>query len=458
MEDTKAVEYEEREESGLTLGEIFKVIFRRVWWVIGAMAVCLVALTLVVQFWYNKEKQVYSTSYEIVYPDNDSGKYPDGSDMFAGDSISLSTLTDIKNGRYSAYNPDEFKDIDVKDMYENDNVHIAESITRTEDGHIRRVYTLTVGAKYFTDDAQANAFIHAIASYPVNRVNSVLTAKNYEIYLPVYDDAITYDEAINALLRQRDYLESEYTKLGNYGEVASVGIASLHNIFTESERNELKAHILAKKLVRDVETFKREADTRIAALEKKIEENEAVIRSLRAEQKGEGVVTAGAYSKASFYADSAVTDPYDAEIARLTVENTGYRNNIDEIRETLDAINGDNYAAEKAAFDERLAGYRAQLMTAAQTLKATSIRVYNDNSRAVFTSNKLEAEGGMHWVIAAVLGAVLGFVLSAIVVLIVDLPKYRRNMLAAATGGQSENAVDSKDIVAPEDVEKKEDN
>lgn len=64
----------------------------------------------------------------------------------------------------------------------------------------------------------------------------------------------------------------------------------------------------------------------------------------------------------------------------------------------------------------------------------------------------------MHWLIAAVLGAVLGFVLSAIVVLIVDLPKYRRNMLAAATGGQSENAVGGKDIVAPEDVEKKEDN
>ena len=95
MEDTKEV------ENGLTVGDVFKIIFKRIWWVLGATLVCLAVLLMITELWYNKREQYYLISYDIVYPDIASGKYPDGSDLIVSDSISHETLTDIKNGVYS---------------------------------------------------------------------------------------------------------------------------------------------------------------------------------------------------------------------------------------------------------------------------------------------------------------------------------------------------------------------
>ncbi|MDE6075590.1 MAG: hypothetical protein K2G26_04055, partial [Clostridia bacterium] len=155
------------EDNGLTFMDILKVIFKRIWWVLGATAACLLIVVLVTQLWYNKREQYFSVNYEIVYPDSASGKYPDGSDLLASDAISLSTLTQIRDGAYSsAENAEEFKNIDVEKMLSEDGISIAEEVTQTAGGGIKRTYNLTVSAKYFSSDAQAVAFIRTVAVYP----------------------------------------------------------------------------------------------------------------------------------------------------------------------------------------------------------------------------------------------------------------------------------------------------
>lgn len=430
MEDTKEMDYVEETESGLTLGEIFKVIFRRVWWVLGAAAVCLVVLTLVMQLWYNKNHQYYSLSYEIVYPDSASGKYPNGSDLFAEESISYGTLTDIKNGKYSTLEPDEFKNIDVGDMCVNDNISISEKVERGADGNVKRTYLLTVKSKYFGSDSQARTFMRTVAKYPLTRVKTIMAEKEFGVYLSTaYSYANTYEEKINALVSQKNYIEEEYTKLKGYGELADVGIASLHNLFTTAQQNDLRAHISAEKYVYDKETYKAEAATQKASLELQIENNNKVIEALRDEQKNAST--------------TAETDPYDERIASLTQQNGELKNRIDTITQTLSAIEeysneaSEKYAA-KQAFDAQLEGYYNQLVEAAETLKTVSVTVYNDNSRVVYSSNKLEKQGGIHWILAAVLGAVIGFVVASAVICIIDLPKYKRGKLAAEGVEKSE--------------------
>ncbi|MDE6690773.1 MAG: hypothetical protein K2K04_02270, partial [Clostridia bacterium] len=177
--ETKEVESMEEKDNGLTLSDILKVIFRRVWWVIGAAAICLVVVTLVMQLWYNKNQQYYTLGYELIYPDSGSGKYPNGSDLFAEESISLGTLTDIKNGKYSTLEPDEFKGIDVSGMHVNDHISVIETVEKGVDGNIKRTYALTVKSKYFGSDAQARAFLRTVAEYPVYRVNNIMADKEY---------------------------------------------------------------------------------------------------------------------------------------------------------------------------------------------------------------------------------------------------------------------------------------
>ena len=419
-------------ERGLTLGEIFKVIFKRIWWVLGATVLGLIAAVLISELWYNRETEYYTVSYEIVYPDSGSGKYPDGSDLFAEESISLTTLSDIKNGRYSESNPDEFKGIDVNDMYVDDGISISERVVRSEDGNIKRTYTLTVKAKYFSSQPQAHAFMRTVADYPVNRVKSIMTDKDYVASLSGYGDAPTYDEKISALIAQKNYLESEYSKLSAYGDKAATGIASLRNIFTASQQSEIKAHITAFRYVLNPETYKNGAAAETASLNKQIEDNKKIIEDLRAEQKNSNI---------SSDTSSTVIDPYEDRIAAIIENNGKLQNRIDEINETLTAI--ESYTAEgaqkdaKQAFDARIDEIRAQLEEAADSLKTVSVSIYNDNSRAVFSSNKIEPQGGLHWAASVILGALVGCILSSIVVCIIDVPRYKRSKLAAPTEEQT---------------------
>lgn len=443
MEDTKDMDYVEETESGLTFGEILKVILKRVWWVLGAAAVCLVVLTLVMQLWYNKNQQYYALSYEIVYPDSASGKYPNGSDLFAEESISYRTLADIKEGKYSTLEPDEFKGIDVEDMYVNDNISVSETVEKGADGNVKRTYLLTVKSKYFGSDSQARSFMRTVARYPLTRVKSIMAEKEFGVYLTTaYSYANTYEEKINALVSQKNYIEEEYTKLKGYGELADVGIASLHNLFTSAQQNDLRAHINAEKYVFDTETYKAEAATQKASLSLQIENNNKIIEALRGEQKNGST--------------APETDPYDERIASLTQQNGELQNRIKTIDDTLAAI--EKYSDEnseeskaKQAFDSQLDGYYNQLVDAAETLKTVSVSIYNENSRVVYSSNKLEKQGGIHWVIAAVLGAVVGCVVSGIVICIIDLPKYKRGKLAAAEGAEkSEESAESAEKSEPD--------
>ncbi|MDE7075971.1 MAG: hypothetical protein K2O62_01470, partial [Clostridia bacterium] len=296
------------EENGLSFKDILKVIFKRIWWVLGATAACLLIVVLIAQLWYNKREQYFSVSYEIVYPDSASGKYPDGSDLLAADAISLVTLTAIKDGAYSADNKDEFKNINVEKMLDEDEISISEEVAQTAGGGIKRTYTLTVSAKYFSNDAQAVAFIRTVAAYPVKRVNSIIDTKEYGLYFSVYEAAKSYDAKIEALVSQKNYLESEYTKLKNYGSTVEVNLASLHNIFTTEQRQALADSITANNYVFDTDGYKANAETRTVALDKQFADN---VKIIEAEESKRG----------DSNPNDVNTNPYDQIIAELTRKN-----------------------------------------------------------------------------------------------------------------------------------------
>ena len=87
------------EEYGITLGEICRIIFRRVWWVIGVTAAFLLITVLLVQFWYNPNNRQYTVSYNIRFPDSSSGLYPDGTPLRVTDSVLLAKLAGIGHRR-----------------------------------------------------------------------------------------------------------------------------------------------------------------------------------------------------------------------------------------------------------------------------------------------------------------------------------------------------------------------
>lgn len=409
------------EENGLSLGDIFKVIFKKVWWVLGAIAVGILAVVLIIELWYNKKVELYQVSYEIVYPDSSSGKYPDGNDFLISECISSVTLEKIKDSS------DDFSQVDISKMLKNDDIFVSETVERTAGDVVKHTYTMSVRASYFKNDETGIRFLRAAVEYPVERVREIVNNKEYGLFFQTFDNAKTYEEKIYALDEQKNYLTERYNILKNYDESVETEMASLRNVFTENERTSLFDRIEAYFYVFDTKTFKDDSAPRIDALDKQIRDNENIIEALRTERDRKS-----SEAVARAVAEESVINAYDYQIAQIIIENEKLRNEKQTIQSRLDAIEkyetaGSAENVQKKQFDDLLASYRAELETATGQLKAKSISVYGNNSTVIYSGNKVEKTGGMNALLAALIGAAIGFVLAAAVILIIDLPKFIRN-------------------------------
>ena len=423
------------EEYGITLGEICRIIFRRVWWVIGVTAAFLLITVLLVQFWYNPNNRQYTVSYNIRFPDSSSGLYPDGTPLRVTDSVLLGSLTEIKSGTYSEgeENAPDFSDIDIEDMVENDAISLTAVTTEASDSGEAgwSGYRLTVSYKYFKDSAQAVAFIKKIAEYPIDKAQYIVENALYNYNLTQYDVGTTYEAKIAALINQKNYVMSIYDFIkNNYGEtyrplgVSDKTITDYINeastIFDSRIQSAYYNTVTANYYVWDTETYKLTANASIEATRIEIANNEAIVSALE-EKIAELDKNGTAFDQ---------IEAYHEKIASYVERNTQLETSIKTTEETLAKIEiyeSDPQAVEnKAEFDAQLDSTRAQLATLTETAKSLRIATYQNESMVLYVNNTIESEGGINILVAAVVGAVLGFIIVSVVILIKDMPEYKR--------------------------------
>lgn len=423
------------EEYGITLGEICRIIFRRVWWVIGVTAAFLLITVLLVQFWYNPNNRQYTVSYNIRFPDSSSGLYPDGTPLRVTDSVLLGSLTEIKSGTYSEgeENAPDFSDIDIEDMVENDAISLTAVTTEASDSGEAgwSGYRLTVSYKYFKDSAQAVAFIKKIAEYPIDKAQYIVENALYNYNLTQYDVGTTYEAKIAALINQKNYVMSIYDFIkNNYGETyRPLGasdktitdyINEASTIFDSRIQSAYYNTVTANYYVWDTETYKLTANASIEATRIEIANNEAIVSALE-EKIAELDKNGTAFDQ---------IEAYHEKIASYVERNTQLETSIKTTEETLAKIEiyeSDPQAVEnKAEFDAQLDSTRAQLATLTETAKSLRIATYQNESMVLYVNNTIESEGGINILVAAVVGAVLGFIIVSVVILFKDMPEYKR--------------------------------
>ena len=423
------------EEYGITLGEICRIIFRRVWWVIGVTAAFLLITVLLVQFWYNPNNRQYTVSYNIRFPDSSSGLYPDGTPLRVTDSVLLGSLTEIKSGTYSEgeENAPDFSDIDIEDMVENDAISLTAVTTEASDSGEAgwSGYRLTVSYKYFKDSAQAVAFIKKIAEYPIDKAQYIVENALYNYNLTQYDVGTTYEAKIAALINQKNYVMSIYDFIkNNYGETyRPLGasdktitdyINEASTIFDSRIQSAYYNTVTANYYVWDTETYKLTANASIEATRIEIANNEAIVSALE-EKIAELDKNGTAFDQ---------IEAYHEKIASYVERNTQLETSIKTTEETLAKIeiyeNDPQAVEDKAEFDAQLDSTRAQLATLTETAKSLRIATYQNESMVLYVNNTIETEGGINILVAAVVGAVLGFIIVSVVILIKDMPEYKR--------------------------------
>jgi hypothetical protein len=397
------------EERGVSLREIFSIIFKRVWWLVGAMAACLVIFVLVVQFAYNPSKKTYSVNYNIEYPDSESGQYPDGTAFRLSDVIKLSTLNSIIAG------DDELKDIDVSAMTSADDISIAKvAATTTTEEYI----TITVKAKYFSSSEQVTKFIKAVAEYPISNINDQVETSEYSSNLTAFSSAKTYDEQITLLQSQVQYIDDMYADLielyGQYYKVNGKSLLSyrleLNNIISEDDITQLQSELATKYYTKDGEKYLTSAQIEIDGYNKQIADNNKKIEALREERD-------------KISGSQSDVETFNQAIVTLVTQNSELQLKIESIENKVAVINSDDKTAQ-TAFEKKLNNYADSLQSATDTFKDVRIAVYGEKSVVIYNTNRIEADGGLNIILAAVIGVVVGFIVAAVIICAIDMPKY----------------------------------
>lgn len=444
------------EDNGITLGEIFRLIFRRIWWVVGVTLAFLVIAALLVQFWYNPKDRQYSCTYTVTFPGSEQGVYPDGSAIKYQESVSPESLKAVRDESYvdESLRTGEFKDIDVEAMSANGGIAISYTAPVVEDSVITEpsVCTLTADASYFSSQEQASRFLAEVAGYPVRKAQQTSANTSRDKYLTMADSANSYEDKLEYLLGQRRYLTLLYYDLGktygqSYSPVEGETVGNLREeveaVLGKSEQERIENIISGNNLIIDTEGYLATADAEKAALNSEIALNEAIITALQ--EKIDELQNA----ESGLGLDMRQIEAYHSQIAKYVVKNAELQVKVATIEKTVAAIaDYDNPETEtgkiKQALDAEFADVRAQL--AALTDKADSVldSVYASGAN-VQMSGGVELSGGINVVIAAVAGAIGGFIIVSVVILILDIPAYRRKKQEQLAQEAAAEGTDSKD-------------
>ncbi len=416
---------QEYEDEGISLGQIFKVIFRRWKLLLFITGIIFVFGLLGSQLVYNKLKTDYTTSVVYNVIGVNDGVYADNSQFNYRDLVKLSNLEKVKNSN------NKYSSIDVKTLVEKEKISIKKEIVQDENKtSSQTVFTITASGRYFQNAEQARDFFAAVLSIPVDRTVQIIEDTNNSINLDAYSKANDYNEQVNYLKAQLAYLTSKYDSLiSQFGDIyptvnqtntkkLSEFRLDLNSYFELHKFSELDNELTARKYVKNFNDNKSKLEIRQASLEKQIEDNEKIIDSLYDQMKR--LYNPGPDEEFDIrkVQSSEVYAPYTTQISNLTVANAQMRNELSDIEKQLSEQGGD--ATDVAAFEAKLTTYYNQLVHETDTYTAVSKSVINENTSVDYTSKAIDSKGGLSLLISVLLFLVGGFVVAAIVNLIID--------------------------------------
>ncbi len=424
---------QEYEDEGISLGQIFKVIFRRWKLLLFITGVIFVVGLLGSQLIYNKLKTDYTTSIVYNVQGVNDGVYADNSQFNYRDLVKLETLEQVKAS------DEKFSSIDIKTLVEKEKISIKKEIVQDENKTSSQiVFTITASGRYFKNAEQARDYFAAVLAVPVNKTISITEDANNTINLDAYTKSNDFGEQVNYLKAQLSYLNSKYDALiAQFGDIYPSGDnqkklseyrLELNSYFEIHKFSELDNELTAYKYVKNFNDNKTKLEVRKASLEKQITDNEKVISALydymvKLNNNSENFTQS--------IQSSEMFTPYTSQIASLTASNASMQNEVTDINKQLAENGGD--AAKITAFEQKLASYYNQLDSDTEIYTTVSKHVVSENTSFDYTGKSIDSKGGLSLIISVLLFLIGGFVVAAIVNLILDRKYLKEEQVVLAT-------------------------
>ncbi|MDE6613636.1 MAG: hypothetical protein K2K28_03685 [Clostridia bacterium] len=422
---------EEREESGISVSEIFRVIFSQKWLVLIITAVIAVAGTLGIYFGMNNSRREYVASFVLNLPGDDGTKsdyvYPDGNTFFYSDIVSRQKLREVK-----ASDPEKFKDVDVDKMAEGGNISISRNRTQVSANAdtYETTYTISVKASYFNDKSVATEFIIALANIP----GSYLTEMDidYDRYIVSARNANNYENVVSYLKQQlEDYLVKQYSQLIeeykpdfviNEGKTLQNYMQNVTEYLETNVLDNLITEAREKGFLKDASLVD-EYRVEIIQAKKDYEDAKFVLESMQA-GNNENLQNAEVIAKQA------------EKVNTLKRRVEALENYIAK----ADLITSDAYKAEIAVYEAKIAKAYEEVERFTADFKVAAATVYGTSSMVSFaTSNIVSVNGETGLIISFAISLVAGLIIAMIVGYIVGRVKLNKKSAKAAARTAGEN-------------------
>lgn len=203
-----AKEEKMEEESGIKWGAVFAVIKKRLIFIIAIAVVAALVAGLLTGFVFNAGKDTYTLSFDLKSPSGE-GSLPDGTAFSVQNLVYSGNLQRVKDSN------EMFAGLDIGILSSGD---ITITDNRAVEGEEERPaadarYTITAKESCFDSYEQADEFMHAVAESFVTLTQEALNGRNYSAWEQGYTLAPDYDERINVLRSQYNYVLSVYDGL-----------------------------------------------------------------------------------------------------------------------------------------------------------------------------------------------------------------------------------------------------
>lgn len=419
------------EDEGISLIELIHIIFRRKWILLGVTLGIFILSILFSSLVLNRNKEYYSVTFSLEYPESSNYKYHDGTSFNYRKIISYDNLVLAKESNQ------KYKNIDVDSLFETNSIQIAE-VTQTVNGNTipSGEYTLAAKAKYFNSRDVAKEFLRDLTNVPIVKVNEIIANMDYDSNLSNYSNSTVYDSQINYLVAQRDFIINGYNNLINYFSsglmVTSIKddnnktktlkeyLSDVEIYFDNNKIDSLKSELDANGYVKDssyLETIVLRRDLLIKEKEENVKKIEALTLQLK------NLVN-------DVYSGSSLNPSYESfntQIAELTTTNVALDSQIELLNKYINE-SGNVSVSDKLAFEAKLDNYYRALVEFTNTYRSVVQSTYKENSNVDYHYNSVVIlEGSVKTLYVAILGLVGGFAVASIIILIMDLPKYKKN-------------------------------
>ena len=407
---------DEEKTEGVTVGDVFRIIKRRIWYVLGATVLFTVVMVLILEFLINPMLSTYSMDFRLAFPAGSEDVYPDGSPFFYQDIVSREFLTDAKNSSPS------LSSVDTDKMFRNGDV-IVEAQTITEEGvtTYTGTYTITVEGSYFKNDDQAEDFIKALANAPIASMRESAKEVDYTFDSETIKN-LPFEERLSMLAQEKDNLLSVYdswvnvyseTYLVRYSDENGTVVRRLKDfrdrvaaLYSESVKRELESELQFGGYYwtgseEDLEAY-------IAQLEREYVRNQDAIEALSGISMGDNDRLVELITRNNNIAHWVGFD-YDAQTGTITPNGKG----------TLTAENVN-------AFNEKLNSEFDALNEEAKNLTNVIGSIYARGMAPLFEKQKVTSSGDISTIVGAVGCFVGGFIIACIVVYVIDTNKKKR--------------------------------